>query len=399
MFARPAPNASNAFEAERAFKSRSRTSCRARHCSSPRNVHTSQPRRRRDYGISARLRRGRAAGAASRRGASRRGARARRSLLVLTNLLNYVDRGVIPGASGEFTSFVESSREFDGAGASAAFGALTSAFIVGYSVACVVVGHLVHHRSPFKMTGVGLVLWCVAAVLAALAKPARSYTVLLLARMLSGVGEAGFVTVGGPFIQDAGGARPRGRRTPSRWHRAISGGWRRRRRGRVAAPPRGATWIFRGSPATTRMVRAARRGAVVFRNIPSSFWRILVRPDRSRRRRQTGLMARRLLRGDPHGHGHRLRLRRRDRGGMDVARRVLLRGDRDAPAGVRAPRGYVSDESRRRRGRDVESPWRRSRLGGYIRRGIAAAPRPRRGESVETGTRLGRETGPQVPIL
>jgi len=129
------------------------------------------------------------------------------SLLVLTNLLNYVDRGVIPGASGEFTSFVESSREFDGAGASAAFGALTSAFIVGYSVACVVVGHLVHHRSPFKMTGVGLVLWCVAAVLAALAKPARSYTVLLLARMLSGVGEAGFVTVGGPFIQDAGGAR------------------------------------------------------------------------------------------------------------------------------------------------------------------------------------------------
>ena len=56
------------------------------------------------------------------------------------------------------------------------------------------------------MCGRGLIVWISAAVIAGLARTTRSYSLLLLARMLSGVGEAGFVTVGGPFIQDAGGA-------------------------------------------------------------------------------------------------------------------------------------------------------------------------------------------------
>ncbi len=46
-------------------------------------------------------------------------------LLITTNLLNYIDRGIVPGASGAFDSFIEGSETTWGT--SAAFGALTSA--------------------------------------------------------------------------------------------------------------------------------------------------------------------------------------------------------------------------------------------------------------------------------
>ena len=57
-------------------------------------------------------------------------------LLITTNLLNYIDRGIVPGASGAFDSFIEGSETTWGT--SAAFGALTSAFIIGFSIASVV---------------------------------------------------------------------------------------------------------------------------------------------------------------------------------------------------------------------------------------------------------------------
>jgi MFS family permease len=126
-------------------------------------------------------------------------------LLITTNLLNYIDRGIVPGASGAFDSFIEGSETTWGT--SAAFGALTSAFIVGFSVASVVVGHLAHRVPPFRLCGVGLLIWCLSMLLAGLAKPLKSYALLITARAVGGCGEAGFVTIGGPFIQDAAGAR------------------------------------------------------------------------------------------------------------------------------------------------------------------------------------------------
>ena len=44
-------------------------------------------------------------------------------------------------------------------------------------------------------------------LLAGLAKPLTAYALLITARALGGCGEAGFVTIGGPFIQDAAGAK------------------------------------------------------------------------------------------------------------------------------------------------------------------------------------------------
>merc|ERR1719352_759723 len=101
-------------------------------------------------------------------------------VLILTNCLNYLDRGIIPGANGQFTDFVAKSRELEGkGGASAAFGALQSAFIVGFSLTCLSVGHLIHSRSPFGISSRGLFVWIFAAVVAGLARSTRSYYVLL----------------------------------------------------------------------------------------------------------------------------------------------------------------------------------------------------------------------------
>jgi len=125
-------------------------------------------------------------------------------MLCLTNLINYIDRGIVPGAADKFDAFIAETQ--GERGVNAYFGALQSAFIVGFSLGSLVVGHLVHSRPPFRLAAYGLFAWCASALAAGLSKSAQSYELLLVARMASGLGEAGFVTVGGPYIQDVAGA-------------------------------------------------------------------------------------------------------------------------------------------------------------------------------------------------
>ncbi|CAM9690009.1 unnamed protein product [Pylaiella littoralis] len=130
------------------------------------------------------------------------------TLFAVVNLLNYLDRGVIPGGSEEYDAFIQQrlhTQEPD-----VYLGILQSGFILGFSTACVVFARLARHRSPFSLMGVGLGVWCGAAVLAGLAKPLGSYTVLLVARLLSGVGEASFVTVVPPLITETAPPGERG---------------------------------------------------------------------------------------------------------------------------------------------------------------------------------------------
>lgn len=131
------------------------------------------------------------------------------TFLFFLNLLNYIDRGIIPGASEEFSAFVSDS--LDTTTPDLYVGLLQSAFIVGFSLAAVCFGHVVHSVPPFKMVGVGLVIWILATALSGLARQAGSYQLLCAARMLSGVGEAGFQCVAPPFILDLGG------RSGGRW--------------------------------------------------------------------------------------------------------------------------------------------------------------------------------------
>ena len=115
----------------------------------------------------------------------------------ITNIINYMDRGIIPGAPeevGEFATHSTGSSKQD-----TLLGSLQSAFIGGYAVASLVFGHLVHVYPPFKLVGVGLAIWVIAIVASG---AAPSYYFLLAARVLSGVGEASFQCVVPTYIDD-----------------------------------------------------------------------------------------------------------------------------------------------------------------------------------------------------
>eukprot|EP00903_Cladosiphon_okamuranus_P014241 g13230.t1 len=130
------------------------------------------------------------------------------ALFTIVNLFNYMDRGVIPGGSEEFNAFIEQTMLTDRP--DVFLGILQSGFILGFSIACVIFARLARHRSPFSLMATGLAVWCFAAVSAGMARPSGSYTFLLVARLLSGVGEASFVTVVPPLITETAPPGERG---------------------------------------------------------------------------------------------------------------------------------------------------------------------------------------------
>ena len=76
---------------------------------------------------------------------------------------------------------------------------LQSAFIGGYSLSSGVFGYMASVFPRFKVTALGLFIWCAAIVICAMSP---NYYVLLAGRVLSGVGEASFQAVIPPWIQD-----------------------------------------------------------------------------------------------------------------------------------------------------------------------------------------------------
>lgn len=120
-------------------------------------------------------------------------------LVVFTtiNILNYVDRGIVPGVPESLGAFIRESEHFpNGTSTDAYLGGLqsegpalhvvrthhqaltsrrsappvprphpTGSFIGGYSVASISFGHLVHKYPPFKLMSIGLVIWVVAVVI------------------------------------------------------------------------------------------------------------------------------------------------------------------------------------------------------------------------------------------
>ena len=119
--------------------------------------------------------------------------------LFAVNLLNYCDRGIIPGSTNEFDVFISKSMDTDSP--DVFLGILQSSFIVGFALASVVFGHLVHFYSPFFLCGVGLSIWVVAVVLSGVSFYADSFAFLVIARCLSGVGEASFQCSIPPWIE------------------------------------------------------------------------------------------------------------------------------------------------------------------------------------------------------
>ncbi|TYZ64625.1 hypothetical protein PybrP1_004708 [[Pythium] brassicae (nom. inval.)] len=121
-------------------------------------------------------------------------------LLCTINLLNYVDRGIIPGSPEKFQDFISHTLNVEVTQQSFYLGILASAFIASYSVCTMVFGYLALSNRPFRTIAFGMSVWVLAVVVCGVAKYAESYYVLLFGRVLSGVGEASFQCNATPFI-------------------------------------------------------------------------------------------------------------------------------------------------------------------------------------------------------
>jgi MFS family permease len=129
-------------------------------------------------------------------------------VFTFANLLLFVDRGIVPGASNEFNAFINDNVDTDTP--DVFLGLLQSAFIVGLAIGSSVFGHLVHYHGRFFLTGVGCGIWMLAVMLSGMSRIADSYTFLVFARMLSGVGEASLQVNIPPWIQATAPAAERG---------------------------------------------------------------------------------------------------------------------------------------------------------------------------------------------
>ena len=117
-------------------------------------------------------------------------------IFFFANTITYLERVVISGSSEKILEFVRKSIPTH---ENTYFGALSSAFILGYSVTSVIFGYWVTRKPPFKVTSFGLICWLIASLMSGLAP---NYWVLLIARMISGVGEASFHIVVPSYIND-----------------------------------------------------------------------------------------------------------------------------------------------------------------------------------------------------
>ncbi|KAM1264383.1 hypothetical protein ACFX2J_034197 [Malus domestica] len=129
-------------------------------------------------------------------------------IFCLINLINYVDRGTIAsnGVNGSRTTCTDSGICTAGTGIQGEFhlnnfqdGVLSSAFMVGLLMASPIFASLAKSVSPFRLIGVGLSVWTFAIVGCACSLGFWSITIF---RMLVGVGEASFISLAAPFIDD-----------------------------------------------------------------------------------------------------------------------------------------------------------------------------------------------------
>ncbi|KAA8536328.1 hypothetical protein F0562_028806 [Nyssa sinensis] len=129
-------------------------------------------------------------------------------IFCLINLLNYLDRGAIAsnGVNGSRKTCTESGTCSSGSGIQGDFnlnnfedGVLSSAFMVGLLVASPIFASLAKSVNPFRLIGVGLSVWTFATAGCGCSFDFWSITIF---RMLVGVGEASFISLAAPFIDD-----------------------------------------------------------------------------------------------------------------------------------------------------------------------------------------------------
>ncbi|KAF7126584.1 hypothetical protein RHSIM_Rhsim11G0145100 [Rhododendron simsii] len=130
------------------------------------------------------------------------------TIFCIINLLNYVDRGAMGsnGVNGSPRSCTKSGQCTSGSGIQGVYnlsnfedGVLSSAFMVGLLVASPVFASLVKIVNPFRLIGVGLTVWTFATSGCGFS---FDFWSIAICRMLVGVGEASFISLAAPYIDD-----------------------------------------------------------------------------------------------------------------------------------------------------------------------------------------------------
>eukprot|EP01031_Cornospumella_fuschlensis_P053296 gene53296-65096_t len=76
-------------------------------------------------------------------------------LLFFINLINFCDRGIIPGSYEEFSNFVQGAPDAPDISSSSSVGLLQSAFVIGIIIGFAAFGNVMDHtKSVFFVTGV-----------------------------------------------------------------------------------------------------------------------------------------------------------------------------------------------------------------------------------------------------
>ena len=123
------------------------------------------------------------------------------SVLTLVNLLNYLDRyvvsGIVPDLKAPPLGLSDSQ-----------IGLLTTAFMLVYMLAAPIFGALGDRGSRTRPIAVGVFLWSIATLVSGFA---TSYTHLLGARAIVGIGEAAYVSIAPALLADSFSRAQRGR--------------------------------------------------------------------------------------------------------------------------------------------------------------------------------------------
>lgn len=129
-------------------------------------------------------------------------------IFCVINLINYVDRGTIGsnGVNGNRPTCPKGGTCTKGTGIQGTFnldnfedGVLSSAFMVGLLVASPIFASLAKSVNPFRLIGVGLFVWTLAVAGCGVS---WNFWSISICRMLVGVGEASFISLAAPFIDD-----------------------------------------------------------------------------------------------------------------------------------------------------------------------------------------------------
>ncbi|XP_016201107.1 probable sphingolipid transporter spinster homolog 2 isoform X1 [Arachis ipaensis] len=129
-------------------------------------------------------------------------------IFCVINTLNYVDRGAIAsnGVNGNLEICDDSGICTAATGIQGDFhlsnfqdGVLSSAFMVGLLIASPIFASLAKSHNPFRLIGVGLSVWTFAI---AGCGSSFDFWSIAICRMLVGVGEASFISLAAPFIDD-----------------------------------------------------------------------------------------------------------------------------------------------------------------------------------------------------